>query len=156
MPTYFYNLALVGPNRAGKTVFVNRHAYPGEFTSEYVQSVDDNITDISFVTNRGDTIVFIVYTIPGQDTPNYYNKDCAIIMFDTQSPLSFLKASSEVRRIKSQGNMPFVVCGNKSDLPKKVPVGDYIEMSVKTTYNYRKPFLVIARRMLNDSKLEFL
>merc|ERR1711939_550763 len=62
-------------------------------------------------------------------------------------------------------NIPIVLCGNKADVkdrqitPKQVTFHrkkslQYYEISCKSTYNYEKPFLYLARKLV-DEKLCF-
>ena len=56
------------------------------------------------------------------------------------------------------GDIPVVVCGNKSEYsPKKVVIGDpYVEISVENNYQLNKPFLLLAKRLFNDTELIFI
>lgn len=64
-------------------------------------------------------------------------------------------------------NIPIVLCGNKVDVknrqvkPKQVTFHrkknlQYHEISAKSNYNYEKPFLYLARKLVGDDKLTFV
>merc|ERR1712152_104249 len=65
-------------------------------------------------------------------------------------------------------NIPIVLCGNKVDVkdrkvkPKhivfhrKKPNIQYYDISAKSNYNFEKPFLWIARKLIGDPNLEFV
>merc|ERR1712088_439828 len=64
-------------------------------------------------------------------------------------------------------NIPIVLCGNKVDVkdrkvkPKhilfhrKKPNIQYYDISAKSNYNFEKPFLWIARKLVGDHTLNF-
>ena len=58
------------------------------------------------------------------------------------------------------GDIPTIVCGNKSDCDKdltqtvsQLRPAPYIEMSVKTNANCRKPFVALARTLTGHDDL---
>ena len=64
-------------------------------------------------------------------------------------------------------NIPIVLCGNKVDVknrqvkPKQVTFHrkknlQYYEISAKSNYNYEKPFLYLARKLVGDPQLQFV
>jgi len=64
-------------------------------------------------------------------------------------------------------NIPIVLCGNKVDVknrqvrPKQVVFHrkknlQYYEISAKSNYNFEKPFLYLARKLVGDSNLSFV
>merc|ERR1719321_2421824 len=64
-------------------------------------------------------------------------------------------------------NIPVVLCGNKVDVKtrqikaKQVTYHrkknlQYHEISAKSNYNYEKPFLYLARKLMEDDKLNFV
>merc|ERR1712107_540755 len=114
---------------------------------------------LQFHTNLG-KIVFNVWDTAGQEKfgglrDGYYIQgQCAIIMFDVTSRVTY-------------ENIPIVLTGNKVDIKdrkvkaksivfhrKKNP--QYYDISAKSNYNFEKPFLWLARKLIGDPNLEFV
>lgn len=64
-------------------------------------------------------------------------------------------------------SIPIVLCGNKVDVKeRKVKTGavtfhrkknlQYFEISAKSNYNFEKPFLWLARKLVGNQSLEFV
>ncbi|KAJ1979381.1 GTP-binding nuclear protein gsp1/Ran [Dimargaris xerosporica] len=132
VPTY--KLILVGDGGTGKTTFVKRHLY-GEFDAKY----------------NGHT-----------------GSDCGIIMFDVTSRITYKNVPNWYRDVtKVCPNLSLVICGNKVDVPerkvkpkaitfhrkKELP---YYDISAKSNFNYEKPFLWLAKKMLGNLNLQFV
>jgi GTP-binding nuclear protein Ran len=155
-----------------------------------------------FTTNRGG-ICFNTWDTAGQEKfgglrDGYYiNGQCAIIMFDVTSRITYKNVPTwhkDLTRVCE--NIPIVLCGNKVDI--KVRVGgwvctvsrralrwadavslrmplwqerkvkakaitfhrkknlQYYDISAKSNYNFEKPFLWLARKLIGDPNLEFV
>ena len=98
---------------------------------------------------------------------NLSSGDCAIIMFDVTSRITYNNVSNWYRDImRVCDNIPIVLCGNKVDVEdRKVKAKSvvfhrqkmqFFETSAKTRYNISKPFLWLARQLIGDSNLEFI
>ncbi|KAJ1961286.1 GTP-binding nuclear protein gsp1/Ran [Dispira parvispora] len=167
-----YKLILVGDGGTGKTTFVKRHLY-GEFEARYISTIGVEIRSLTFHTNQG-PLCFNVYDTAGQEKwgglrDNYYQgSDCGIIMFDVTSRITYKNVPNwyrDVARICPQ--IPLVLCGNKVDIKerkvkpasitfhrkKEIP---YYDISAKSNFNYEKPFLWLAKKMLQHSNLQFV
>merc|ERR1739838_866921 len=91
---------------------------------------------------------------------------CAIIMFDLTARVTYTNVPEWHRGIQRVcDNIPMVLCGNKVDIPdRKVKVKsinfhrkkniNYYDISAKTNYQYHKPFLHLAQKLLQDPNLE--
>jgi GTP-binding nuclear protein Ran len=91
-------------------------------------------------------------------------------MFDLTSSLTYNNVSKWYSDLISvDKNIPIVLCGNKSDINKnlisKVKSKNtfhieknlpYYHTSAKSNYNFEKPFLCLARQVMNDPDLEFI
>merc|ERR1712072_1241273 len=98
----------------------------------------------------------------------YIHSECAIIMFDVTSRLTYKNVPTWHRDLcRVCENIPIVLCGNKVDVkerqvkPKQVTFHrkknlQYHEISAKSNYNYEKPFLYLARKLTGDDKLIFV
>ncbi|VBB28430.1 unnamed protein product [Acanthocheilonema viteae] len=148
IPTF--KLVLVGDGGTGKTTFVKRHL-TGEFEKKYVATLGVEVHPLIFHTNRGQ-IRFNVWDTAGQEKfgglrDGYYIQgQCAIIMFDVTARVTYKNVPNWHRDlVRVCENIPIVLCGNK-----------YYDISAKSNYNFEKPFLWLARKLLGDPNLEFV
>jgi len=167
-----YKLILVGDGGTGKTTFVKRHL-TGEFEKKYVATLGVEVHPLNFHTNYGQ-IVFNVWDTAGQEKfgglrDGYYIQGkCAIIMFDVTSRVTYKSVANWHRDlVRVCENIPIVLCGNKVDIKdRKVKIKQitfhrkknlqYYDISAKSNYNFEKPFLWLARKLLNEPNLTFV
>ncbi|KAK3860478.1 hypothetical protein Pcinc_033469 [Petrolisthes cinctipes] len=170
MPTF--KLVLVGDGGTGKTTFVKRHL-TGEFEKKYVATLGVEVHPLVFHTNRG-PIKFNVWDTAGQEKLGglrdgyYIQAHCAIIMFDVTSRVTYKNVPNWHRDlVRVCENIPIVLCGNKVDVKdRKVKAKSiifhrkknlqYYDISAKSNYNFEKPFLWLARKLIGDPNLEFV
>ncbi|MGH0181428.1 UNVERIFIED_CONTAM: hypothetical protein FKN15_018369 [Acipenser sinensis] len=168
----FSKLVLVGDGGTGKTTFVKRHL-TGEFEKKYVATLGVEVHPLVFHTNRG-PIKFNVWDTAGQEKfgglrDGYYiQAQCAIIMFDVTSRVTYKNVPNWHRDlVRVCENIPIVLCGNKVDIKdRKVKAKSivfhrkknlqYYDISAKSNYNFEKPFLWLARKLIGDPNLEFV
>ena len=93
--------------------------------------------------------------------------DCAIIMFDVTSRISYKSVPNWHRDLtRVCDNIPIVLVGNKVDMrDRKVKAKTitfhrrrnlaYYDLSARSNYNFEKPFLYLARKLTQDPTLEF-
>jgi len=169
VPTW--KLLLVGDGGVGKTTFVKRHR-TGEFEKRYIATMGVEVHPLNFHTNYG-IIVFNVWDTAGQEKfgglrDGYYiNGQCAVVMFDVTSRLTYKRVPNWFRDItRVCENIPIVIVGNKVDIkdrkvtPKQITFHrkknlQYYDISAKSNYNFEKPFLYLARRLV-DGGLQFV
>ncbi|CAE7156135.1 unnamed protein product [Rhizoctonia solani] len=168
IPTF--KLVLVGDGGTGKTTFVKRHL-TGEFEKKYIATLGVEVHPLAFTTNFGN-IVFNVWDTAGQEKfgglrDGYYIQgQCGIIMFDVTSRITYKNVPNWHRDLdRVCENIPLVLCGNKVD-ERKVKTGavtfhrkknlQYFEISAKSNYNFEKPFLWLARKLVGNNTLEFV
>ena len=167
-----FKCLLVGDGGVGKTTFVKRHK-TGEFEKLYEPTRGVDVHPISFDTNRG-RICFRVWDTAGQEKfgslrDGYYiGGHCAIIMFDTTARITYKNVPMWYRDlVRVCPNIPLVLVGNKVDIKeRKVKVKQinfhrkhnigYYDMSAKSNFNYEKPFLHLARQLVQDQHLKFV
>ncbi|KAH8041238.1 hypothetical protein HPB51_014386 [Rhipicephalus microplus] len=93
---------------------------------------------------------------------------CAIVMFDVTSRVTYKNVPNWHRDlVRVCENIPIVLCGNKVDIKdRKVKAKSivfhrkknlqYYDISAKSNYNFEKPFLWLARKLIGDPNLEFV
>ena len=126
-----------------------------------------------FHTNRG-PIKFNVWDTAGQERfgglrDGYYIQgQCAIIMFDVTSRITYKHVPNWHRDLtRVCENIPIVLTGNKVEFnDRKVKAKQitfhrkknlqYYDISAKLNYNFEKPFLWLARKLVGDNKLRFV
>ncbi|XP_062229136.1 GTP-binding nuclear protein Ran-3 [Phragmites australis] len=167
-----FKLVLVGDGGTGKTTFVKRHV-TGEFEKRYEPTIGVEVRPLDFHTSRG-KIRFSCWDTAGQEKfgglrDGYYiNGQCAIIMFDVTSRLTYKNVPTWHRDIcRVCENIPIVLCGNKVDVKNRQVKAkmvtfhrkkslQYYEISAKSNYNFEKPFLYLARKLTGDMNLRFV
>ncbi|KAL8723190.1 MAG: hypothetical protein Q9225_000456 [Loekoesia sp. 1 TL-2023] len=167
-----FKLVLVGDGGTGKTTFVKRHL-TGEFEKKYIATLGVEVHPLAFTTNFGG-IQFDVWDTAGQEKfgglrDGYYiNGQCGIIMFDVTSRITYKNVPNwhrDLVRVCEQ--VPIVLCGNKVDVKeRKVKAKtitfhrkknlQYYDISAKSNYNFEKPFLWLARKLVGNPALEFV
>lgn len=171
---FSYKCVLIGDGATGKTSFLRRHL-TGEYIPNYNPTVGVDVHNLQFCTNRG-PIMFNVWDTAGQEKfvglkDGYYvQAHCAIIMFDVTSNVTFSNAVNWYKDlVQVCKNIPTVLCGNKGDSrdkrekstysylrSHKMKKLQYFEISVKTNYNLKTPFLWIIRKLIGDMDLELI
>jgi len=171
-PAAEFKLVLVGDGGVGKTSLVKRHI-TGEFLSSYVPTLGVEVHSLRFSTSCGD-IVFNVWDTAGQEKfgglrEGYYvHAECCIVMFDVTSRITYQhvpKWIDDARRVCP--DVPVVLVGNKVDSPERQIKATqityhkkrnlpYYDLSVKSNFNFDKPFLNLARTLTGRSDLEFV
>ncbi|KAL9005445.1 MAG: hypothetical protein Q9188_001770 [Gyalolechia gomerana] len=167
-----FKLVLVGDGGTGKTTFVKRHL-TGEFEKKYIATLGVEVHPLAFTTNFG-KIQFDVWDTAGQEKfgglrDGYYiNGQCGIIMFDVTSRITYKNVPNwhrDLVRVCEQ--VPICLCGNKVDVKeRKVKAKtitfhrkkslQYYDISAKSNYNFEKPFLWLARKLVGNPSLDFV
>ena len=127
---------------------------------------------LDFTTTRG-KLLFYCWDTAGQEKfgglrDGYYiHGNCAIIMFDVTSRLTYKNVPTWHRDlVRVCENVPIVLCGNKVDVKNRQVKAkqvifhrkknlQYYEVSAKSNYNFEKPFLYLARKLVGDPNLAF-
>lgn len=163
-----YKIILIGDGGVGKSAFVNRHR-TGEFDARYIPTMGVNVVPLTFNTNYG-KITFKVWDCAGQEKfgglrEGYYQQaQGAICMFDLTSRITCKNIAHWILSVCGVvPNIPFVICGNKCDMPDiKVTELDlptlqsYYPISARSNYNFEKPFLDLAKQLTGHKDLEFV
>jgi len=167
-----WKLLLVGDGGIGKTSFVNRHI-TGEFQKKYMPTMGIEIHPLPIYTTHG-AMIFTVCDITTSLKHTeiraglFKAAHCAIIMFDVTSRITYKALPNYYREIvQCCGQIPMVICGNKVDVKeRKIRAKDitfhrkknlqYYDISVRSNYNFEKPFLYLARVLVGDPNLIFV
>ncbi|KAL9596414.1 MAG: hypothetical protein Q9179_004626 [Wetmoreana sp. 5 TL-2023] len=144
-----------------------------QFEKKYIATLGVEVHPLAFTTNFG-KIQFDVWDTAGQEKfgglrDGYYiNGQCGIIMFDVTSRITYKNVPNwhrDLVRVCEQ--VPIVLCGNKVDVKeRKVKAKtitfhrkknlQYYDISAKSNYNFEKPFLWLARKLVGNPALEFV
>ena len=129
-----------------------------------------SVHPLDFHTNFG-PLRFNVWDTAGQEKYGglrdgyYIQGECAIIMFDVTSRITYKNVPNWHRDLtRVCENIPIVLCGNKVEVKeRKVKTKQinfhrkkniqYYEISAKTNYNFEKPFLYLARKLTKCDSL---
>ena len=167
-----FKLILVGDGGVGKTTFVKRHL-TGEFEKKYVATLGVEVHPLVFHTNRG-PIKFNVWDTAGQERfgglrDGYYIQgQCAIVMFDVTSRITYKNVPNWHRDLtRVCENIPIVLTGNKVEIKdRKVKAKQitfhrkknlqYYDISARSNYQFEKPFLWLAKKLVGDNNLQFV
>jgi len=132
-----------------------------------------DVHPLQFHTNCG-PIVFNCWDTAGQEKfgglrDGYYIQgQAAIILFDVTSRMTYKNVPNWHRDVvRVCENIPIVLCGNKVDLKdRKVKAKQitfhrkrnlqYYDISAKSNYNFEKPFLWLARKLVGEPNLTFV
>lgn len=165
-------MVLVGDGGVGKTTLVKRHL-TGEFEKKYIPTLGVEVHPLKFFTNCG-CICFNVWDTAGQEKMGglrdgyYIQGECAIIMFDVTSRITYKNVPEWYKDIvRVCENIPIVLVGNKVDVKDRQVKArqiqfhrkrnlQYYDLSARSNFNFEKPFLWLARRLCNNTKLEFV
>jgi GTP-binding nuclear protein Ran len=138
----------------------------------HAATIGVEVHPLDFTTTRG-KLLFFCWDTAGQEKfgglrDGYYiHGNCAIIMFDVTSRLTYKNVPTWHRDlVRVCENVPIVLCGNKVDVKNRQVKAkqvifhrkknlQYYEVSAKSNYNFEKPFLYLARKLVGDPNLAF-
>lgn len=166
-----FNLLVCGDSSVGKTSYINRHT-----TGEFDDRDKIDYPPIKFYTSTTEVTFHITVTSDIYLLPHLSKIDAVIIMFDVVFRDTFLRIYKWYEKCREvYGNkIPIIIVGNKVDrvdrrvkpkmisfflrslLDNKEIFTRYYDLSAKCYFNFEKPFLEIARYLMNDSELHFV
>ncbi|CAF1206529.1 unnamed protein product, partial [Didymodactylos carnosus] len=97
----------------------------------------------------------------------YIGGQCAIIMFDVTSRISYKNVPNWHKDlVRVCEGVPMVLCGNKVDVKDRKMKAkaivfhrhnnmQYYDLSARSNYNFEKPFLWLVRKLSCDPSVEF-
>ena len=157
IPTNIITITLIGLPGVGKTTYIKR-IETGEFIWEHIPGSHN--ADVIFETNQI-PVTFSIIEETNFQTPS----QAYILMFDLHNKNSFDYIKDIYQQIIQQEgtNVPIVIVGNKMDfMPYMVKTSEinsfinqieakYYPLSVKTNYNWDKPFEWIAKKLVSNN-----
>lgn len=154
-----FKIVLLGDGGVGKTCLMNR-LMNDQFQQRYIPTVDMVIYPLKYLSNGGEVTVD-VYDTAGQEKlgglrHGYYQQaDAAIVMYDSQSKVSFQNIQNWIDDFAIVcPNSPILICENKSDIvPSKIENQPGIAISVKDSVNVEEPLITILCQLLHDESL---
>lgn len=170
-----FKLVLMGNDGVGKSTFLKRFV-KGAMKKEKIEGVDCEIYPMLFFTNRG-PIHFNIWEISNQDSLTrqqcYVQTQCAILMFDVNSPFSYSKIPEwyeDLTKPLHRKKIPIALVGNKMDRltchewingltfhgKKKMPFYKLSANEIVNPHEVAKPFLWLARQLVGDNSLDFV
>lgn len=161
-----FKIILLGDGGVGKTCLLRKlinHNRSDSFEPRYLPTIGVNVLTFQIRTNVGDCD-FEVWDTAGQEKlgglrKGYYQEaDAAIVMYDTQSRISYLNVQNWINDYSDvRPNSPIVICGNKCDItPQKIDQHPGIVISVKDSVNIIEPFLSVVQTLTNDNAISFI
>lgn len=161
-----YKIIIIGSRGVGKSTFVNRLSNE-MFERRYLPTTGVEKTCIKYFLN-GQKILLDFYE--GISENFCETADCVLIMFSHKSKQSFDDISNIIQVVKKHNqDIPFIICGNKSEkkYKQKIPDADiwgvikedntqYFHTSVKTGYNMDKiidKIVELIEKKCNDTSI---
>ena len=155
-PIPSYKCVIVGDTGIGKTAFVIKHI-TGEFIQIYEPTLGVEVHPHVFNTSHG-LFRFNIWDTAGQEKYRglgdgyYVQADCAIVMFDLTSKLSYISSKEYYNAVRNKcPSIPIIIVGMKADIsdeqwkvsPDEIEFNHdtdaYYNVSAKSNYNIEKP-----------------
>lgn len=164
-----FKVCLLGDSAVGKSCLVEVLSAK-DFRKTFIHNTDIEVTTLSFQTFNPDYKDIIdLWNIPCDVKdlrPYLLDTDAIIFMFDVTYSPSYDYMMSLIENVKQiKSGVPMVILGNKVDLcdrrvmPVKIAkeldrsLFKYWDFSVKSKYNYEKPFMYLLRLFHKDDNI---
>jgi len=163
---------ILGDSGVGKTSLMNQYVNK-KFSKQYKATIGADFLTKEIEVN--DAVVTLqIWDTAGQEKfgglrDGYYIQgQCAVIMFDVTSRITYKNVPNWHRDIvRVCENIPIVLVGNKVDVKDRQVKAkniqfhrkrnlQYYDLSARSNYNFEKPFLWLARKLIGDPNLEFV
>ena len=173
-PIAIFKLIVIGDSGIGKSTFINK--FSTEILEELVIN-DQKITvhKTRFPTSIGD-IQFNIWDLDAASVETesseefFAGADCAILMFDVTSRLSYKNTPFWFNKIRDSNQHelpPTIMVGNKADVEnRKVKLKQitfhrkknlaYNDVSAEANYEIEKPFIHLAKRLAKEQDLSLV
>lgn len=163
-----FKLVILGDHGVGKTAFLKRHSQ-GFFLRDYQQSSEPELTNLNFSTSKGKLTANCWDINVGANDGYFLNTKAVILMFDLTDRRSFEKLEMLYKKVIAfcEKHTPIVLVGNKCDENHVVTKEEilnfvskhnlhYCAVSVKTCYDFEKPFLYLMKKISGYSDLKIV
>lgn len=177
---HLFKLLIIGDSNVGKSSLLLRFA-DNSFSGSYITTIGVDFK-IRTVDINGERVKLQIWDTAGQErfrslrTPFYRGSDCCLLTFSVDDGQSFHNLANWKKEfiyyadVKDPENFPFVVLGNKLDVPERQVTGEdakkwcrengehpYFETSAKDATNVSSAFEEAVRRVLAiDDRAEHL
>ncbi|CAO3616952.1 unnamed protein product [Mucor hiemalis] len=152
-----FKLVLVGDGGTGKTTFVKRHL---------TATLGVEVHPLTFHTNFG-AIIFNTWDTAGQEKfgglrDGYYiGGQCAIIMFNVTSRITYKNVPNWHCDLSVSVRTSLLFFAERKVKAKTITFHrkknlQYYDISAKSNYNFEKPFLWLARKLIGNPNLDFV
>ena len=173
-PPQMLKLLLLGDSSVGKTCLLNQFV-SRKFTNKYQATIGSDFSSKQLDID-GQSITLQIWDTAGQERfhslgPTFYRgTDCCVLVYDVTKPQTYQNinkwrtAFSKQLNLTDSDDFPFMLLGNKSDLPDKAIEesaareyasinGDmlFYEVSAKTAENVQTAFEAITRLALQKA-----
>ena len=180
-----FKCIMLGDGGVGKTAY-RQKLMTGQFLKNYRATLGVEVNRLDFLMKfqgtdaagnamlRDQVISFNAWDCAGQEKfgglrDGYIIKSqCAIIMFDVTARITYKHVPNWHRDLtRIVGNIPIVLVGNKVDVKdrKVTPASitfhrkknlPYYDISVRSNYNFEKPFLWLARKLTGKQDISMI
>lgn len=167
-------IVLLGDAGTGKTALLAQWA-DGAICNTQAPTIGAAYKMVPFQSNDGEIYNLHIWDTAGQETyrstsPIYCrDSKAAMIVFDLTSPSSFNNIGVWIEILQNEGDIPFVIVGNKNDLVRQRKVAkdeahaaatklgvEYFETSATTGDMVREAFLEVAKLAIGSEQKQFM
>ena len=162
-----FKISLIGDGGVGKSSFIS--SIKGQkFNRRYNSTSGVSLSQIVFLyrsLHQEGKITFNVWDCAGQEKYSllkdqyYIGSHGAIVMCDVSSKISLKNMDKWIKDFTRMNTSPIVLCANKNDIietrkvkPEFANIGEFV--SSKTGENCITPFLILAKKILQDDSIE--
>jgi GTP-binding nuclear protein Ran len=163
-----FKIAIIGAAGVGKTTYLTRLS-TAKFRTSYIATFIPTSVSLTFKCKgvKGESNIVLDVSEYTRGAPiDTTNLKGGIVMFDVMDRKSYSDSGYYIRNFKSTGgDLPLVMCGNKVDckdrvvgtrhIKDKIPC-QYYDISVKSCYNFEKPWLYLIRKITGDETIEIV
>lgn len=153
-----YKLIIIGYSGSGKS------SYLAKLLQKPLEEVEQKTHTLTFETVDEEELSWTVT----DGSNNWTDAHCAMIFYDCTSQRGKDSVNDLLTTVREIcGDIPVVVCGNKTDLVNNgqvkcpfyvknqdLPIDTWhVPISAQTLYNFDKPFLWLSRKLRQDAEL---
>jgi len=145
----YYKITIIGDGAVGKTSIIE-YLLGREFHSTYLLTIGANIATYPYTSSSGQLFRYQFWDLAGQRRfdlvrgPFYKGSRACIMVFDVTRPLSMenLKLWREELHTNAGPDVPFIVLGNKCDLPLRKELKEQLLNTFSGKMENRQAFIM--------------